>query len=97
MKKPPNSIPPLAHRFVSPDTGGGIFALIGTLRLAVRAKVSAERIRGVPFAEIVIHVQELVSSSEEAAGQPGSRPSAEFRAIARQAKAWCLEAYQRPS
>jgi hypothetical protein len=49
----------------------------------------------VPFAEIVIHVREMVSLSEDAAGQSGVRPSPEFRAIAKQADAWCLEAYKR--
>ena len=96
MKQLPNSIPALPHRVVSRDAGGGIFAFIRTLRLAVRATVLAEQSDGVPFAEIVIHVRAMVSRSENAAGQSGDRPSAEFRAIAKQADAWCVEAYHRP-
>jgi hypothetical protein len=93
MNTPPNSIPPLSRRLVSNDAGG-IFAFIRTLRLAVRARVAADHNRGVPFAEIVIHVREMISLSEDSAGQSGERPSTEFRAIAKQADAWCVEAYR---
>jgi hypothetical protein len=95
MKRLPDSIPALPHRIVTRDVGGGIFAFIRTLRLAVRARVVAEQNSGVPFAEIAIHVREMVIRSEDAAGQSGDRPSAEFRAIAKQADAWCVEAYRR--
>jgi hypothetical protein len=94
MNKPPNIIPPLSRRLVSND-GGGIFAFIRTLRLAVQARVAADQNRGVPFAEIVIHVREMIDLSENSAAQSGERPSTEFRAIAKQADAWCLEAYKR--
>ena len=96
MKKP--SIIPLAlpHRIVPRDASGGVFAFIRTLRLAVKARVAAEQNSGVPFAEIVIHVREMVRLSEESADQSGVRPSTEFRAIAKQADAWCLEAYRQP-
>ena len=95
MKQPPSSLAALPHRVVSRDAGGGIFAFIRTLRLAVRATVVAEQTAGVPFAEIVLHVREMVNRSEDAAGQAGDRPSAEFRAIAKQADAWCVEAYRK--
>ena len=94
MNKPSNKILPLSRRLVSND-GGGIFAFIRTLRLAVQARVASDRHRGVPFAEIVVHVREMVSLSEDSAGQSGERPSPEFRAIARQADTWCLEANKR--
>ena len=94
MKTPPTIPPALPRRLVSRDASGGVFAFIRTLRLAVQARVAAEQNSGVPFAEIVVHVREMVELSEEAAGQSGLRPSAEFRAIAKQADAWCLEAYQ---
>jgi len=94
MNKPPNNILPLSRRLVSND-GSGIFAFIRTLRLAVQARVAADRHRGVPLAEIVVHVREMVSLSEDSAGQSGERPSPEFRAIARQADTWCLETYKR--
>ena len=94
MNKQPNNILPLSRRLVSND-GSGMFAFIRTLRLAVQARVAADQRRGVPFAEIVTHVREMVSLSEDAASQSGERPSPEFRAIARQADTWCLEAYKR--
>jgi len=64
------------------------------LRLAVRARVAADQSRGIAFAEIVVHVREMVSRSENAASHAGPRPSPEFRAISKQADAWCLEAYR---
>ena len=96
MNKPAASHPALPHRIVTRDASGGIFAFVRTLRLAVRARVVSEQSSGVPFAEIVAHVREMVKLSEDEAGQSGVRPSPEFRAIAKQADAWCLEAY-RPS
>lgn len=93
MNKPIDGIPGVAHRLVSRD-GAGIFAFIRTLRLAVRARVAAEQNNGVPFAEIAIHVREMITMSEDAAGQCGERPSAEFRAIAKRADGWCIDAYQ---
>ena len=95
MKNPPSSIPEIPRRLVSRD-GLGLFAFIRTLRLAVRAKVAADQSRGLAFAEIVVHVREMVTRSEDSAGHSGPRPSPEFRAIAKQAEAWCLEAFQPP-
>lgn len=92
MNKPPSVIPAVSHRLVSRD-GAGIFAFIRTLRLAVRAKVAAEQNSGVPFAEIAIHVREMISLSEDAARQSGARSSAESRTIAKRADAWCVDAY----
>ena len=93
MKKPPNSIPGPQHRFLSPDDTS-LFAFVGTLRLAVRARVKDEQIHGVSFADIVIQVREMVRRSEEAAGHSSARGSSTFRAISKQAVAWCLEAYR---
>ena len=95
MQKPPRSIPEIPRRLVSRD-GLGLFAFIRTLRLAVRAKVAADQSLGLAFAEIIVNVREMVSLSEDAASHSGPRPSPEFRAIAKQAEAWCLEAYQPP-
>jgi hypothetical protein len=90
----PSGPPALSPRIVKRDASGGIFAFVRTLRLAVRARVVSEHNRGVPFAEIVVHVREMVELSEASAGQSGLRPSPEFRAIAKQADAWCIDAYQ---
>jgi hypothetical protein len=95
MQIPPSSIPKIPRRIVSRD-GLGLFAFIRTLRLAVRAKVAADQSSGLALAEIVVHVREMVSRSEDAASHSGPRPSPEFRAIAKQAEAWCLEAFQQP-
>ena len=93
MKKPPTGLSGLPRRLVSRD-GTPLFAFIRTLRLAVRARVAADQIRGVPFAEIVIHVREMVGRSEDAASHSGPRPSPEFVAISKRAEAWCVEAYR---
>jgi hypothetical protein len=94
--EPRGSLPALTPRIVKREASGGIFAFVRTLRLAVRARVVSEQSSGVPFAEIVVHVREMVKLSEASAGQPGVRPSPEFRAIAKQADVWCIEAYRSP-
>ncbi|HTD84226.1 MAG TPA: hypothetical protein VK648_10595 [Gemmatimonadaceae bacterium] len=93
MKKLPNSIPALPHRFLAPNDTS-LFAFVGALRLAVRAKVKDEQRLGVSFAEIVIHVREMVRDSEETAGHSSDHVSPTFRSISRQAVRWCLEAYR---
>ena len=93
MKKLPISIPALPHRFLTPDDTS-LLSFVGTLRLAVRARVKDEQRLGVSFAEIVVHVREMVSESETAAGHSSARVSPTFRAISRQALRWCLEAYR---
>jgi len=93
MKKLPTSIPPLSHRLLAPDDTS-LFAFVGALRLAVGVRVKDEQRLGVPLAEIVIHVREMVRDSEEAAGHSGERMSPTFSAISRQAFKWCLDAYR---
>jgi hypothetical protein len=72
----------------------GLFVFIETLRLSVKAKVAEEQQRGLSLSEIVVHVREMVRIAEEGAGQPKSFPPRTFRAISRQAVAWCVEAYR---
>jgi hypothetical protein len=89
---------PLAGRpddFVSKDDEG-LFAFINTLRLSVQAKVEEEQQRGLSLSEIVVQVREMVRIAEEEAeaGQPKPFPSRAFKAISRQALAWCVEAYR---
>ena len=95
MKKPPSSIPGLPRRLVARE-GTPLFAFIRTLRLAVRASVAEDQSRGVPFAEIVIRVREMVSRVEGAGSHSGPGPSLELTAITKRAEAWCREAYQGP-
>jgi hypothetical protein len=71
-----------------------LFAFIDTLRLEVRARVAAEQDRGLSLSEIVIQVREMVRLAEMDPHQPNRFPSRAFRAIARQAVAWCVESYR---
>jgi len=95
MQKPPNSIPGPPRRLVARD-GTPLFAFVRTLRLAVQARVAADQRRGVPFAEIVIRVREMVSRAEDTGSHSGPGPSLELTAITKRAEAWCLEAYHKP-
>ncbi len=72
----------------------GLFAFVDTLRASVRAKVAAEQQRGLSLSEIVVEVREMVRLAQEDADHPLPFPSRAFRAISRQAIAWCVEAYQ---
>jgi hypothetical protein len=79
--------------FVASDEQN-LFAFTDTLRLAVRTKVAADQDRGLSLSEIVIQVREMVRLAEADPQQPNRFPSREFRAIARQAVAWCIESYR---
>jgi len=79
--------------FVAPDDHE-LFAFIDRLRLSVRAKVAAEQDRGLSLSEIVVQVREMVRQAEVDPREPNRFPSRAFRAIARQAVAWCVESYR---
>ena len=79
--------------FVSKEDEG-LFAFINTLRLSVKATVAAEQERGASLSEIVVRVREMVRVAEQDAQHPKQFPSRAFRAISRQAVAWCVEAYR---
>jgi hypothetical protein len=72
----------------------GLFAFISTLRLSVKATVAADQERGLSLSEIVVRVREMVRLAEHDARRPKRFPSRAFRAISRQAVAWCVEAYR---
>jgi hypothetical protein len=91
--KVPTPVAGLPGDFVSKDDEG-LFAFIETLRLSVKAKVEEEQQRGLSLSEIVVQVREMVRIAEEDAGQPKPFPSRAFKAISRQALAWCVEAYR---
>jgi hypothetical protein len=93
MKVPSIAIAGPPDEFVSRDDEG-LFAFINTLRLSVRARVAAEQQRGLPLAEIVIQVREMVRLAERDADHAKPFPSRATRAISRQAVAWCVEAYR---
>jgi hypothetical protein len=93
MKDSSIAIAGLPDDFVSQDDKG-LFAFISTLRLSVRAKVAAEQQRGLSLSEIVVQVREMVRLAEHDVEQPTPFPARAFRAISRQAIAWCIEAYR---
>lgn len=93
MKDSPIPIAGLPSDFVSRDDED-LFSFINTLRLSVKAKVLEEQQHGLSLAEIVVHVREMVRLAEQDALQSKPFPSHAFRAISRQAVAWCVETYQ---
>jgi hypothetical protein len=93
MKDSPIPIVGLTGDFVSQDDED-LFSFISTLRLSVKAKVAEEQQQGLSLAEIVVHVREMVRVAEHDAQKAKHFPSHVFRAISRQAVAWCVESYQ---
>ena len=78
----------------SDPTDEGLFEYVNTLRLSVRAKVAAEQERGLSLSEIVVQVRTMVRLAEEDRNHLEHIPLFAFRAVSRQALAWCVEAYQ---
>ena len=93
MKDSPIAIVGLPGDLVSQDDED-LFSFINTLRLSVKAKVVEEQQHGLSLAEIVVHVREMVRLAEDDAPRSKAFPSHAFRAISRQAVAWCIESYQ---
>jgi hypothetical protein len=93
MKNSSAAVAGLPDDFVCSDDEG-LFAFIDTLRASVRAKVAAEQQRGVPLSEIIVQVRELTQLAEREAPHPKPFSSHAFKAIAKQAIAWSIEAYQ---
>lgn len=93
MNDSPIAIVGLPGDLVSRDDED-LFSFINTLRLSVKAKVAEEQQHGLSLAEIVVHVREMVRLAEQDAEQLKHFPSHAFRAISRQAVAWCVETYQ---
>ena len=92
MKKP-IAVAGQSDDFVSKDDEG-LFAFISTLRISVKATVAAEQERGLSLSEIVVRVREMVRLAEEDPRHSKVFPSRAFRAISRQAVAWCVESYR---
>ena len=95
MKDSPIPIAGVPGDFVSHDDER-LFAFVNALRLSIKEKVAAEQKRGTPLSEIVVQVREMARLAEQEAQDPKPFTEHAFRAIARQAVAWCLEAYQPP-
>ena len=92
MNDNPVPIEAVPGDFITPDDAG-LFAFIDSLRNSVRLKVAAGQQRGLSLAEIVVQVREMVRFAEEDPTLPKPFPPTAFRAISRQAVAWCIEAY----
>jgi hypothetical protein len=93
MKDSPTAIVGSPGDFVTRDDED-LFSFINALRLSVKAKVVEEQQHGQSLAEIVVHVREMVRLAEQDAVQSKRFPSHAYRAISRQALAWCIESYQ---
>ena len=91
MKK---SISPARHRerVISPDDPT-LLEFVSALRRSVKATVLTERRRGIPLAQIVVHVREMVRLKEEATNPATQTSSLAFRAISKCAVGWCIDAY----
>ena len=95
MKDSPIAIAGVPGDFISHDDER-LFAFVNALRLSVKEKVAAEQARGTPLSEIVVQVREMARLADQEAQAPKPFTPHAFRAIARQAVAWCIEAYQPP-
>ena len=95
MKDSPIAIAGVPGDFISQDDER-LFAFVNALRLSIKEKVAAEQLRGTPLAEIVIQVRAMAQLAETEAQEPKPFTQHAFRAIARQAVAWCMEAYKPP-
>jgi hypothetical protein len=92
LKDSPIVITGVPGDFVSQDDER-LFAFVNALQLSIKEKVVAEQLRGTPLSEIVIAVREMAQIAEQEAKDPKPFTQHAFRAIARQAVAWCMEAY----
>jgi hypothetical protein len=80
------------QKITSPDDPT-LLEFVNTLRRSVKAKVLVERRRGLPLAEIVVRVREMVRLREEATNPATPSSSLAFRAITKCAVGWCIDAY----
>ena len=95
MKDSPIAIAGVPGDFIAQDDER-LFAFVNALRLSIKEKVAAEQLRGTPLAEIVIQVRAMAQLAETEAQEPKPFTQHAFRAIGRQAVAWCMESYKPP-
>ena len=93
VKDSPIAIAGVPGDFIAQDDER-LFAFVNALRLSIQERVAAEQLRGTPLADIVIQVRAMAQLAEADAREPKPFTQHAFRAIARQAVAWCMEAYQ---
>jgi len=95
MKKPILVSTRHFERVISPNDPT-LLEFVSALRRSVRATVNAERRRGIPLAQIVMHVREMVRLKEAATNPVNQNSSLAFRAISKCAVGWCIDAYLPP-
>lgn len=93
LKDSPKPIAIVPGDFISRDDKR-LVEFVDTLRLSIKARVAVEQARGLSLADIVVQVREMTKLAEEETGDPKPFSAHAFRAISRQAVAWCMEAYQ---
>ena len=93
MKDFPKPVAGVAGDFIAQDDDR-LFEFVDTLRASVVARVAAEQLRGLSLSDIVGQVREMTRLAEQEARDPKPFSSSGFRAISKQAVAWCIEAYQ---
>lgn len=93
MKDFPKPIAGIPGDFISRDDER-LFEFVDTLRASIKARVAAEQLRGLSLSEIVVQVREMTKLAEQGARDPKPFSSSGFRAVSKQAVAWCIEAYQ---
>jgi len=93
LKDSPKPIATVPGDFISRDDER-LFEFVDTLRLSIRARVAVEQTRGLSLSDIVAQVREMTKLAEQEAQDPKPFSAHAFRAISRQAIAWCIEAYQ---
>jgi len=83
----------LYERVKTPADDNAFFAFMNALRTSVEARVAAERVRGRPLSEVIVQVREMTLLAERELAHPKPFSAHTFRAIAKQAIAWSVEAY----
>ena len=85
----------LYERVKTPADDNAFFAFMGALRTSIEARVADERVRGRPLSEIIVQVREMTLLAEREVAHPKPFSAHTFRAIAKQAIAWSVEAHAR--
>jgi hypothetical protein len=96
LKDSPKPLPGVPGDFSS-RADERLFEFVNTLRVSIKARVAAEQLRGLSLSAIVLQVREMTKLAEQEAQEPKPFSTHGFRAISRQAVAWCMEAYHPPA
>ena len=83
----------LYERVKTSADDNAFFAFMNALRTSVEARVASERKLGRPLSEIIVEVREMTLLAERELAHPKPFSAHTFRAIAKQAIAWSVEAH----